>query len=175
MLDLGAVVTEIEPMLRRLIGEDIGLLVSVPAQLAHIRADPSQIAQVILNLVVNARDAMPRGGALRIELANREVRASGPDVPNIAAGDYVELAIADTGIGMDRATLARVFEPFFTTKEPGRGTGLGLATVYGIVEQSGGIIDVESEPERGTRFRILVPRIGEPERESEGRIGRRDQ
>jgi len=147
-LDLNGVVREIEAMLRRVIGEDVELLTALDADLWPTRADPGQLEQVIVNLALNARDAMPRGG--RLVLSTRNAARERP---------YVALAVADTGVGMDDATLARVFEPFFTTKEKGKGTGLGLATVYGIVEQSGGHVEVASEPGRGTTFTILLPRV----------------
>jgi PAS domain S-box-containing protein len=162
VLDLNAVVAGIEKMLRRLIGEDIDIVTLPGRELGRVRADPGQVEQLIMNLVVNSRDAMPQGGRLSLETANVDVAtsaASGHD--GVDPGRYVVLTIADTGSGMDRDTLSRAFEPFFTTKEPGKGTGLGLATVYGIVQQSGGHIRAESEPERGTTFRIYLPRVDE--------------
>jgi CheY-like chemotaxis protein/two-component sensor histidine kinase len=158
-LDLNRVIGEMEKMLRRIIGEDVRLGLALAPDLATVTADPGQVEQVIMNLVVNARDAMPEGGTLTIRTANvgmDEERGAG------AAGPQVMLAVADSGVGMDEATLARVFEPFFTTKEVGKGSGLGLSTVYGIVKQSGGSIHVESEVGRGTTFRILLPRGSSP-------------
>jgi len=158
LIDLNAVVIEMEKLLRRLIGEDVTLHTALGGNLGVVRADPSQVEQVIVNLAVNARDAMPRGGTLTIATANAdadEVRGHGRVV--VAPGRYVMLRMSDSGEGMDAATRARLFEPFFTTKEQGRGTGLGLATVYGIVKQSGGYIWVESEAGRGSAFTIYLP------------------
>ncbi len=159
MLDLNVVALGLAPMLRRLIGEDIGFVTINDAKLRFVCADPGQIEQVIMNLAVNARDAMPGGGTITIRTANVDVGEGethdfGSDVP---AGNYAILAMSDTGCGMDTATQARIFEPFFTTKEPGRGTGLGLATVYGIVKQSGGHIRVQSELGGGTTFTVYLP------------------
>jgi CheY-like chemotaxis protein len=158
VLDLNALIAEVEKMLRRLIGEDIQLAVQASADLHRVKADPSQIQQVLMNLAVNARDAMPHGGKLII--ATRNVPPGERHGPLTAghAHNMVELTMTDTGCGMTPDILAHIFEPFFTTKEQGKGTGLGLATVYGIVAQSGGSIDVHSEPGEGTTFRVFLPR-----------------
>jgi two-component system cell cycle sensor histidine kinase/response regulator CckA len=165
VLSLNAVVGETEGMLRRLIGADIVLELSCDAALWYVLADPGQIEQVLVNLVVNARDAMPQGGRLTVSTSNREFNGESPDRPNgMRAGAYVAMEVSDTGIGIEPAHHARIFEPFFTTKEPGKGTGLGLSTVYGIVQQSGGHITIESAPGRGATFTVYLPRHlgGEP-------------
>jgi PAS domain S-box-containing protein len=159
VLDLNAVVSGVEALLRRVIGEDIELITSLATDPGATRADPSQIEQVLLNLAVNSRDAMPRGGRLTIETANVELDPGEARALDAEAGAYVRLTVADTGHGMDEATRARIFEPFFTTKEPGKGTGLGLATVHGVVRQTGGHIGVETAAGRGTTFRIYLPRV----------------
>ena len=154
-VDLNEIVTDVAKMLRRTIGERIQLSMSLHPQIGPVMADRGQIEQIIMNLSVNARDAMPEGGMLTIETGEQH---HGIDASPAQPGDWVVLAVTDTGIGMDAATKSRIFEPFFTTKEMGRGTGLGLATVYGIVQQSGGSIAVYSEPGHGTSFRICLPR-----------------
>lgn len=162
VLDLNMAIANLNKMLRRLIGEDIELEMVEGRPLGRVKADPGQIDQVIMNLAVNARDAMPRGGKLTIETDNVEIGDSYalghfPMVP----GSYVMIAVSDTGFGMNAETQARIFEPFFTTKEKGKGTGLGLATVYGIVKQSGGFIWVESEVGKGTTFKVFLPPVTE--------------
>jgi CheY-like chemotaxis protein len=153
-------VIEIERMLGRLIGADVEVVTQLEPKLGIVKADPGQIEQVLMNLAVNARDAMPDGGVLRIETANVSLGPQdGRAEPLCAAGDYVLLSVGDTGAGMTPQVRARIFEPFFTTKERGKGTGLGLSTVYGIVKQSGGSIAVQTEPGRGTTFRIYLPRV----------------
>ena len=159
ILDLATIVRGMDAMLRRIIGEDVRLQTITAPALAHVLADPGQIEQVVLNLALNARDAMPGGGAITIEVANVHLTAAVSGSHGaIAAGDYVMLAVSDTGEGMAPATLGRVFEPFFTTKPHGQGTGLGLSTCYGIVKQSGGEITAYSEIGHGTVFKIYLPR-----------------
>jgi PAS domain S-box-containing protein len=160
VVNLSSVVQSVEKMLHRVIGEDVDLVTALDPNVGSVRADVGQLEQVLMNLAVNARDAMPTGGQLTLETANVEHE---PDYAGEQAASavrrFVMLAVSDTGIGMDEATKARIFEPFFTTKEPGKGTGLGLATVYGIVQQSGGFIWVYSEPGRGTTFKIYLPEV----------------
>jgi len=163
IVDLNTIVWGLDKMLRRIIGEDIDLRTTLASSPATLRADPSQLEQIVMNLTVNARDAMPKGGQLRIqtETVTLDERYASEHV-GVKPGVYVLLRVADTGVGMDAATQKRVFEPFFTTKEVGRGTGLGLSTVYGIVQQCGGHIVLESELGRGTTFSIYLPEAQEP-------------
>jgi signal transduction histidine kinase/CheY-like chemotaxis protein len=149
-LDVNEVISNVADMLRRLIGEDVELVCELEPGLDRVRADRAQMEQVIVNLVVNARDAMPHGGRVTLSTSNRSGEL----------GDFVRFAVRDTGVGIDPQVQARLFEPFYTTKEPGRGTGLGLSTVYGIVKQAGGAVRVESEPGRGALFEVLLPRSG---------------
>ena len=162
VLDANELVENLEKMLRRLIEENIELMTVLDPEAGRVKADPGQLEQVVMNLVVNARDAMPRGGHLTIAVKNARLDPSQRPGVAIPPGDYVALSISDTGVGMDKETQRHIFEPFFTTKEHGKGTGLGLATVYGIVKQSGGFIWVYSEPGLGTTFRIYLPRVEEP-------------
>jgi two-component system cell cycle sensor histidine kinase/response regulator CckA len=157
VLDLNESVSEIQMMLARVIGEDIELVAKLHPSLSPVKADPGQIEQVVMNLAINARDAMPQGGRLTMETSNVELAAEQARECDLPAGRYVMLTVSDTGHGMEAATLAHIFEPFFTTKPRGKGTGLGLATVYGILKQSGGSIRVESEAKRGSMFRIYLP------------------
>jgi signal transduction histidine kinase len=162
VLNLNAVISALEKMLNSLLGEHIVLAVTLDPDLRAVKTDPSQIEQVILNLAVNARDAMPRGGRLLIETANVTLGAAYARMHSeVAPGSYVLMSVSDTGCGMDESIRARVFEPFFTTKEPGKGTGLGLATVYGVIKQSGGHIEVSSAIGKGTTFKIYLPQTGQ--------------
>ncbi|HET6797734.1 MAG TPA: ATP-binding protein, partial [Gemmatimonadales bacterium] len=159
-LDLNTVIGNWEPVLRRIMGEDCGVLLRLDPQIGSVRADPGQLEQVLLNLALNARDAMPRGGSITVETFPAELDESyvrGRPGTAVQPGDYAVLAVTDTGHGMDKETLSHVFEPFFTTKGVGQGTGLGLSTVYGIVKQSDGYVWVYSEPGKGTTFKIYLP------------------
>ncbi len=162
VLDLNALIADLNKMLPMLIGEEIEYTFRPGESLARVKADPSQIEQVLVNLAVNARDAMPKGGKLTINTRNILLDAEyARSHPPVVAGRYVLLTVADTGCGMDEPTKAKIFEPFFTTKELGKGTGLGLSTVYGVVKQSGGYIWVDSTPKQGTRFEIFLPQSSE--------------
>jgi len=168
VLNLNAIVHDTTKMLERILGEDIELVANLDPELGWIDADPTSLDQAVVNLAINARDAMPDGGTLTIQTANVAVDpASTQTGPSAPAGHYVTLAVSDTGNGMTEETKRHIFEPFFTTKEIGQGTGLGLSTVYGIVEQSGGRISFDSEPGRGTTFTIYFPRVGSAESTSE--------
>ncbi len=160
VLNLNTIVLNMHNLLRRLLGEDVDLQTVLDPELGHVKADPSQIEQVLMNLAVNARDAMPMGGRLTVETANVDLAENwGRDIINAKPGPYVMIAMSDSGAGMDEATKARVFEPFFTTKEQGKGTGLGLSTAYGIVKQSDGYISVYSEVGIGSTFKVYLPRM----------------
>jgi len=162
VLDLNQLVRGLEPMLRQVLGEDRFFATDLANDLGRVRADPGQMEQVLINLALNARDALPTAGTLTVRTCNAVVAPPGDDGPSEegpAPGSYVVLAVADTGHGMDAATRARIFEPFFTTKPLGRGTGLGLATVFGVVRQSGGSIRVESAPGQGTTFSVFLPEV----------------
>ena len=161
VFDLNGVVEGMTGMLERLLGEDVDVRTALDESLWSVKADPNQLEQVIVNLAVNARDAMPGGGVLRIATQNVLLERATAGLDGVPPGLYVRLDVGDTGVGMDEATRVRAFEPFFTTKEVGKGTGLGLSTVYGIVRQSGGGVDVESAPGEGTVFRILLPAVTE--------------
>ena len=160
-LDLNEIINSVARMARRLIGTDVQLRLDLSQSISQVLADPAQVEQVLLNLIVNARDAMPSGGTIHVQTGNVRLKADAPEImqDGIAPGAFVRLAVTDDGIGMDHATQARIFEPFFTTKETGRGTGLGLSTVYGIIRQTGGAITVQSERGKGASFKVYLPAV----------------
>ena len=163
VIDVSTAVLGVEPMLRPLIGEDTRLLLKLDPDAGRITIDPSQLDQILVNLALNARDAMTDGGTITIETGSTVLKGASALEPfDVTPGPYVCLAVSDTGVGMDRPTREHIFEPFFTTKEPGKGTGLGLATVYGIVRQAAGQIWLDSEVGRGTRFKVYFPRVESP-------------
>src|SRR3972149_3830515 len=162
VLNLNAIILNVGNLLKRLIGEDVELETFLAEELGSVKVDPGQVEQILMNLAINSRDAMPGGGKLTVETSNLEIHEDYPrEGALVHAGRYVTLAVTDTGCGMDEATKSHLFEPFFTTKEVGKGTGLGLATVYGIVKQSGGYIWCYTEGHRGTSFKIYFPRVEE--------------
>jgi signal transduction histidine kinase len=158
VLNLNIVIAAVQNMLERMIGTDVQVLFEPAADLWPVRADRGQLEQVMMNLAGNARDAMPEGGSLTIRTGNRSLCDPSPDFPGLRPGDYALLTVTDTGVGMPEDVRSHVFEPFFTTKEQGKGTGLGLATIYGIVKQSGGGIYVSTAEKQGTTFSIYLPR-----------------
>jgi CheY-like chemotaxis protein len=163
VLQINSVLEEMDSILRRVLGEDVALDLVMDPNLGWTKIDRGQLQQIVLNLAANARDAMPRGGRLRLETRNVSATHGNPAFhTDIASGEYVSLIVRDTGIGMDANALAHIFEPFFTTKEIGKGTGLGLATVYGIVKQTGGYIWAKSQPGMGSVFQTLLPRVSQP-------------
>jgi two-component system, cell cycle sensor histidine kinase and response regulator CckA len=162
VVDVNSIVADMERLLRPLIGENIDLTTKLTPNVGHTRADAGQLEQVIMNLVVNAKDAMPDGGRILIQTSEADPDTARREHSLIEPGTYILLSVSDTGAGMDRETQSRIFEPFFTTKEKGKGTGLGLSTVYGIVKQGGGYIFAQSEPGCGTTFRIYLPRVADP-------------
>ena len=165
VVNLNTVITRVDQVLRRLLGDGIELTVAPAGDLANVTVDPGQMERVIMNLAINARDAMPDGGSLRVETTNVDIDlAYARRFPSVRPGQYVMISMSDTGTGMDDATRERIFEPFFTTKDSGKGMGFGLSTVYGIVNQSGGSILVESELGSGTTFKVFLPRVNEPAR-----------
>ncbi len=167
ILDLNARIRALEPMLQPLIGEKVRLALHLDRETGYLQADPGQLDQILVNLVVNARDAMPEGGTVTIQTGNRSIDASeAAEHVEVNPGRYVVMSVSDTGTGMDLATRAHIFEPFFTTKDVGKGTGLGLATIYGIVRQAGGHVGLDSEPGKGSTFRLYFPRDdGQPTNE----------
>ena len=169
VINVNAVLIQTQKMLQRLIGEDIELILDLGVDIGNIKADPGHVEQAIVNLAVNARDAMPMGGHLRIETADVVLDETYARTHmGVKPGEFTMIAVSDDGHGMDAETRRHIFEPFFTTKEKGKGTGLGLATVYGIVKQTGGDIWVYSEPGQGTTFKLYFPRVFEPVSDSAG-------
>ena len=168
VVDLNTTFSGIDMLLRRVTGDRINLVVIRAKDLGRVRVDPGQVEQILMNLTVNARDAMPDGGELTIETANRDIDGTdGSPASSLPPGKYVTIRVSDTGCGMDEKTRSRVFEPFYTTKPPGKGTGLGLSTVYGIVKQSQGHILLDSEVGKGTTFEVYLPRLEDTEREAD--------
>ena len=164
LLDINVIVEDVTKMLRHLIGENVETTAVLGAKQPIVRADPNQLQQIIMNLCVNARDAMPTGGSLTIETRSLHITETNRRAPNLSPGDHVMLTVSDTGIGIDKNILSHIFEPFFTTKEPGKGTGLGLSAVYGFLTQAGGAVRVDSEPGQGTTFELYLPcaEVSEP-------------